>query len=217
MLKRIRKVTCYRNITKALHDCAVIPNTNSFEPAPHIDLRAEMNCLCAVSSDPGGGRLGSSKGLNPKPIRIRSSTNELLCWVWAYSKLTSGLTCVWRSRPTMPEEVTEVCMVPKDFGRRPSVKSPQTGRSKRGILSSLHGHDPHGRVAWQSISDGGSSSRSSAVPRLHGLSRRAQQPGMLVTGYLSGRSAGSEATRPWARAACCTGQAKCEATQEMQP
>src|SRR5438105_11427947 len=28
-----------------------------FEPVPHIDLRAEMNCLCAASCDPGSGKL----------------------------------------------------------------------------------------------------------------------------------------------------------------
>jgi uncharacterized protein YcgI (DUF1989 family) len=41
-----------------------------FDPVPHIDLRAEMNCLCAASCDPGSGKLGSSKGFYPKPIRI---------------------------------------------------------------------------------------------------------------------------------------------------
>jgi uncharacterized protein YcgI (DUF1989 family) len=41
-----------------------------FDPIPHIDLRAEMNCLCAASCDPGGGKLGSSKGFYSKPIRI---------------------------------------------------------------------------------------------------------------------------------------------------
>jgi uncharacterized protein YcgI (DUF1989 family) len=33
-------------------------------------LRAEMNCVCAASCDPGSGKLGSSKGFYPKPIRI---------------------------------------------------------------------------------------------------------------------------------------------------
>ena len=42
-----------------------------FDPIPHIDLRAEMNCLCAASCDPGSGKLGSSKGFHPKPIRIQ--------------------------------------------------------------------------------------------------------------------------------------------------
>jgi uncharacterized protein YcgI (DUF1989 family) len=42
-----------------------------FDPVPHIDLRAEMNCLCAASCDPGSGKLGGSKGFYPKPIRIQ--------------------------------------------------------------------------------------------------------------------------------------------------
>jgi hypothetical protein len=42
-----------------------------FEPAPYIDLRAEMDCLCAASCDPGMGKLGSSKGFVSKPIRVQ--------------------------------------------------------------------------------------------------------------------------------------------------
>jgi hypothetical protein len=33
-------------------------------------LRADMDCLCAASCDPGSGKLGSSKGFYPKPIRV---------------------------------------------------------------------------------------------------------------------------------------------------
>jgi uncharacterized protein YcgI (DUF1989 family) len=42
-----------------------------FDENTHIDLRAEMNCLCAASCDPGSGKLGSSKGFYSKPIRVQ--------------------------------------------------------------------------------------------------------------------------------------------------
>jgi uncharacterized protein YcgI (DUF1989 family) len=89
---------CYENIMTALQNYPIIPldipaplnigqhmeldekghliwavfskHKELFEPAPHIDLRAEMDCLCAASCDPGSGKLGSSKGFYPKPIRI---------------------------------------------------------------------------------------------------------------------------------------------------
>ena len=90
---------CYENIMTALQNYPIIPldipaplnigqhmeldekgnliwavftkHQELFDPAPHIDLRAEMNCLCAASCDPGSGKLGSSKGFYPKPIRIQ--------------------------------------------------------------------------------------------------------------------------------------------------
>jgi len=90
---------CYENIMTALQNYPIIPldipaplnigqhmeldengnliwavfakHKELFEPVPHIDLRAEMNCLCAASCDPGSGKLGSSKGFYPKPIRIQ--------------------------------------------------------------------------------------------------------------------------------------------------
>jgi len=90
---------CYENIMTALQNYPIIPldipaplnigqhmeldekgnliwavfakHKELFDPVPHIDLRAEMNCLCAASCDPGSGKLGSSKGFYPKPIRIQ--------------------------------------------------------------------------------------------------------------------------------------------------
>jgi uncharacterized protein YcgI (DUF1989 family) len=89
---------CYENIMTALQNYPIVPldipaplnigqhmeldekgnliwavfakHKELFDPVPHIDLRAEMNCLCAASCDPGSGKLGSSKGFYPKPIRI---------------------------------------------------------------------------------------------------------------------------------------------------
>ena len=37
----------------------------------HVDLRAEMDCLCAGSNDPGMSKLGASAGYYPKPIRVQ--------------------------------------------------------------------------------------------------------------------------------------------------
>jgi uncharacterized protein len=90
---------CYENIMTALQNYPIIPldipaplnigqhmeldskgnlqwavfekHKELFDPIPHIDLRAEMNCLCAASCDPGGGKLGSCKGFYSKPIRIQ--------------------------------------------------------------------------------------------------------------------------------------------------
>jgi uncharacterized protein YcgI (DUF1989 family) len=88
---------CYENIMTALQNYPIVPldipaplnigqhmeldekgnliwavfakHKELFDPVPHIDLRAEMNCLCAASCDPGSGKLGGSKGFYPKPIR----------------------------------------------------------------------------------------------------------------------------------------------------
>ncbi len=53
-----------------LHWAVFAKHKELFDPIPHIDLRAEMNCLCAASCDPGSGKLGSSKGFYSKPIRV---------------------------------------------------------------------------------------------------------------------------------------------------
>jgi uncharacterized protein len=42
-----------------------------FNPAPHIDLRADMNCLCAASCDPGAGKLGAFRGFYAKPVHVQ--------------------------------------------------------------------------------------------------------------------------------------------------
>jgi len=91
---------CYENITNALQNYPIIPldipapfnigqcmgidlgtgtliwymfdeSRKLYEPAPHIDMRAEMDCLCAGSNDPGVGNLGASKGYYAKPIRVQ--------------------------------------------------------------------------------------------------------------------------------------------------
>jgi uncharacterized protein YcgI (DUF1989 family) len=90
---------CYENIMTALQNYPIIPldipaplnigqhmeldskgrlkwalidkHKELFDPAPHIDLRAEMDLLCAASCDPGMGKLGSSKGFYSKPIRVQ--------------------------------------------------------------------------------------------------------------------------------------------------
>lgn len=90
---------CYENIMNALQNYPIIPgdipspfnigqhmelddkgtlnwavidkHKELFEPVPHIDLRAEIDCLCAASCDPGMGKLGASKGFYAKPIRIQ--------------------------------------------------------------------------------------------------------------------------------------------------
>ncbi len=74
---------CYENIMTALQNYPIIPldipaplnigqhmeldergnliwavfakHQELFDPVPHIDLRAEMTCLCAASCDPGSG------------------------------------------------------------------------------------------------------------------------------------------------------------------
>ncbi|MBV8537968.1 MAG: urea carboxylase-associated family protein [Alphaproteobacteria bacterium] len=89
---------CYENIMTALQNYPIIPldipaplnigqhmeidgkgnlkwalfdkHRELFEPAPHIDLRADMDCVCAASCDPGAGKLGSSKGFSSKPIKV---------------------------------------------------------------------------------------------------------------------------------------------------
>jgi hypothetical protein len=53
-----------------LHWAVFAKHKELFDENTHIDLRAEMNCLCAASCDPGSGKLGSSKGFYPKPIRV---------------------------------------------------------------------------------------------------------------------------------------------------
>ena len=42
-----------------------------FDPVPHIDLRAEMDCLCAASCDPGTGKLGAARGFYSKPVKVQ--------------------------------------------------------------------------------------------------------------------------------------------------
>jgi uncharacterized protein YcgI (DUF1989 family) len=90
---------CYENIMTALQNYPIVPldipsplnigqhmevdnngrlkwavidrHKELFNPTPHIDLRAEMDCLCAASCDPGMGKLGSSKGFVASPIQIQ--------------------------------------------------------------------------------------------------------------------------------------------------
>lgn len=90
---------CYENIMTALQNYPIIPldipaplnigqhmeldahgrlkwalldkHRELFEPAPHIDLRAEMDLVCAASCDPGMGKLGAARGFHSRPIRIQ--------------------------------------------------------------------------------------------------------------------------------------------------
>ena len=57
--------------TGNLHWAVFSKHKELFDANTHIDLRAEMNCLCAASCDPGSGKLGSSKGFYSKPIRVQ--------------------------------------------------------------------------------------------------------------------------------------------------